>query len=149
MGLGPYRPATLPYSDPLNPHTSYEWDDQTGSGVKVYVLDTGIDVNHTEFGGRAVWGYTADQMVGTEDDNGHGTFCAGIVGSQTYGVAKNTSLIAVKVLDRNGLSAWDIVLDGLTWVLEQHQATDRSIVTMSLGAVGVLIFVNIQIVFLL
>ncbi|KAK2145037.1 hypothetical protein LSH36_707g01121 [Paralvinella palmiformis] len=126
----------LSYSDPINPSASYLWNEQTGSEVKVYVIDTGIDVNHTEFGRRATWGYTADQMVGTEDDNGHGTFCAGIIGSQTYGVAKEVSLIAVKVLDKNGLSAWNIVIDGLVWVLEQHQPGDNAIVSMSLGAVG-------------
>ncbi|KAJ9064663.1 hypothetical protein DSO57_1028024 [Entomophthora muscae] len=77
---------------------NYTYD---GSGVTVYVVDTGILISHPEFEGRARFGA---RFVGPndKDENGHGTHCAGTVGSKTYGVAKKASLVAVRVLDREG-----------------------------------------------
>ena len=63
----------------------------------MYVIDTGINIKHKEFGGRAMWGKTIPLDDEDIDGNGHGTHCAGIIGSKAYGVAKKARLIAVKV----------------------------------------------------
>ena len=71
--------------------------------MRAYILDTGIHASHTGFGGRASSGFTAiNDGRGTGDCNGHGTHVAGTVGSGTWGVAKNTALVAVRVRDCSG-----------------------------------------------
>lgn len=80
------------------------YEDQAGEGVDVYVLDTGIQTTHTEFGGRAVWGHAAFGLA-KNDKHGHGTHVAGIVGSSQFGVAKKSKIIAVKVLNDFGFGS--------------------------------------------
>lgn len=82
--------------------TSYTYDTSAGSGTCVYVIDTGISTTHPEFEGRATFlaNYAGDGS--NTDGNGHGTHCAGTVGSKTYGVAKKAKLFAVKVLGADG-----------------------------------------------
>jgi len=60
----------------------YEYDENGGDGVDVYVIDTGININHVEFEGRASWGTTIPVDDVDEDDNGHGTHVAGTIASQ-------------------------------------------------------------------
>ncbi len=74
-----------------------------GSGVRVYVLDTGLDLKHAEFGGRAVLGadFVGDPDAGDCHDGGglgHGTFVAGIIAGRTYGVAPGAELVRVQAL---------------------------------------------------
>jgi subtilisin family serine protease len=69
----------------------------------VYVIDTGIAITHPEFGGRATFLANFAGDGSNTDDNGHGTHCAGTIGSRTYGVAKNTNLFAIKVLNASGV----------------------------------------------
>jgi subtilisin family serine protease len=82
--------------------TSYTYDTSAGEGTCVYVVDTGIATEHPEFEGRATFlaNFAGDGK--NSDGNGHGTHCAGTVGSKSYGVAKKTKLYAVKVLDASG-----------------------------------------------
>jgi subtilisin family serine protease len=87
----------------------------TGAGVTAYVIDTGIDPTHPEFGGRAVVGYDALGGNGL-DCNGHGTHVAGIVGAKTYGAAKQVKLSGVRVLGCNGAGTWADVIEGIDWV---------------------------------
>ncbi len=104
----------------------------TGSGVKAYIIDTGIRTTHNEFGGRAQSGYTAiNDGNGTNDCNGHGTHVAGTVGSATYGVAKSVSLYAVRVLDCQGSGSNSGVIAGVDWVKQNH--TKPAVANMSLG----------------
>ena len=87
----------------------------TGAGVNIYVLDTGIDTSHPDFGGRAV--FDANFVGGPAGDcDGHGTVVAGIAGSTTYGVAKQATLHAVKVLDCDGGGKLSNLLEGVDWV---------------------------------
>jgi subtilisin family serine protease len=79
---------------------SYTYNN-TGAGVTVYVIDTGIETSHPQFGGRAAIGFDAYGGSG-QDCNGHGTHVAGTVGGTTYGVAKGVTLIGVRVLDCDG-----------------------------------------------
>jgi subtilisin family serine protease len=60
----------------------------TGSGVKAYIIDTGIRATHVELAGRVISGFTAiNDGLGTSDGNGHGTHVSGTVGGTTFGVA--------------------------------------------------------------
>lgn len=106
----------------------------TGSGVKAYIIDTGILGSHNEFGGRVISGYTAiSDGRGTTDCNGHGTHVAGTVGGSTYGVAKSVTLVPVRVLDCNGSGSNSGVIAGVDWVTTNHLAGQPAVANMSLG----------------
>ncbi|MFD3542051.1 S8 family peptidase [Streptomyces sp. NPDC058662] len=108
---------------------------RTGRGVTVYVVDTGINLRHQEFGGRARSGYNALWLEGSRDCNGHGTHVAATVGGSTYGVAKGVSLVAVKVADCRGDGSLSAILRGLEWMLKDHAAAPavRAVANMSMG----------------
>jgi subtilisin family serine protease len=104
----------------------------SGKGVHAYIIDTGIRVTHGEFGGRAQADFDAmsDGKKGI-DCNGHGTHVAATVGGQVFGVAKNVSLHAVRVLDCNGSGATSGVISGVDWVAANRQLP--AVANMSLG----------------
>jgi len=98
----------------------------------VYVIDTGINRNHVEFGGRAYHGYSSfNDGYGSWDPHGHGTHVAGTIGSAAYGVAKNASIYSVRVLDQYGFGSTSTVLDGINWVINNH--VSPSVANMSIG----------------
>ena len=107
--------------------------------IDTYVIDTGIDVDHPEFEGRATW--LANFVDSTNKDcHSHGTHCAGLVGSKTYGVCKDARLFAIKVLDCDGSGSTSSVISGIEHAYKRHlintKKSDkkvRSIVSMSLG----------------
>jgi subtilisin family serine protease len=106
----------------------------TGAGVTAYIIDTGIEFAHTDFGGRAKPGYDAVTAGGTADDcNGHGTHVSGTVGGAAYGVAKQVSLVAVRVLDCSGSGSTSGVLAGIDWVTGNHLPGQPAVANMSLG----------------
>ena len=109
----------------------------TGSGVKAYIIDTGIRLTHNDFGGRAITGYDAITSGGNASDcHGHGTHVAGTVGGATYGVAKGVTLVAVRVLDCGGSGTWSQVIAGIDWVTGDHSAGAPAVANMSLGGSG-------------
>jgi subtilisin family serine protease len=116
---------------PLNNKYTYNND---GTGVTVYVIDSGIRITHTQFEGRASHGFDAVDGGPADDCNGHGTHVAGTVGSAKYGVAKKVSLVAVRVLDCDGNGSFSGVIAGIDWVTEH--APLQAIANMSLGAPG-------------
>jgi subtilisin family serine protease len=108
----------------------------TGAGVTAYIIDTGILFSHADFGGRAVSGVDYVDGGAADDCHGHGTHVAGIVGGATYGVAKATRLVAVRVLDCAGSGDLFAILDGVDWVTEDHllNPTRPSVANMSLAS---------------
>ncbi|KAJ1556270.1 hypothetical protein HK405_003659 [Cladochytrium tenue] len=125
-----------------NPNKAdYVYGAGDGTGVSVYIIDTGIFVGHDEFEGRAVWGKTVPKKEDDEDGNGHGTHVAGIIAGKTFGVAKNATVIAVKVLDAEGSGSNSDVIRGIEYVATQHAAraaaatggTALSVANLSLG----------------
>ncbi|EHK27072.1 uncharacterized protein TRIVIDRAFT_33902 [Trichoderma virens Gv29-8] len=113
---------------------SYRYDKSAGNGTFAYVIDTGINTKHVEFGGRASVGYSviADDF---SDNSGHGTHVSGIIGGKTFGVAKQTEIIGVKVFLNNGGENSDVI-DGLQWAVRDILAKgrqSRSVINMSLG----------------
>ncbi|KAI8923806.1 peptidase S8/S53 domain-containing protein [Entophlyctis helioformis] len=114
----------------------YVYPKDAGANVDVYVLDTGINIAHPDFGGRASFGATFTND-GNLDVNGHGTHVAGIVGSTTYGVAKACNLIAVKVLGNDGTGPVSGIMDGVEWVASRMRSSNRrSVLNLSLGEGG-------------
>ncbi|NBB74721.1 MAG: S8 family serine peptidase [Bacteroidetes bacterium] len=110
---------------------TYEYG-ATGAGVTAYILDTGIRTSHSDFGGRASVGYDAvgDGQNG-QDCDGHGTHVAGTVGGTEWGVAKDVSLVAVRVLDCQGSGTISGVVAGVDWVTANAQLP--AVANMSLG----------------
>jgi subtilisin family serine protease len=92
---------------------------RTGSGVRVYVIDTGIETAHAQFGGRASVGYDATGGNG-QDCNGHGTHVAGTVGGSTYGVAKSATLVGVRVFQCANTGYTSDMVAGVDWVRGNH-----------------------------
>jgi subtilisin family serine protease len=108
---------------------SYTWTTD-GSGVHAYILDTGILTAHTEFGGRASFGFDAYGGNG-QDCHGHGTHVAGTVGGAEYGVAKAVNLVAVRVLNCQGSGTYSGIIAGVDWV--KNNASRPAVANMSLG----------------
>ncbi|MFD7311731.1 S8 family peptidase [Promicromonospora sp. NPDC059942] len=126
-GLDRIDQESLPLDD------SYTYGN-SGSGVTAYIVDTGILTTHEDFGGRAVSGTdTVDNDDDATDCAGHGTHVAGTVGGSSYGVAKDVSLVAVRVLDCSGSGTYDGVIAGIDWVTADHQAGEPAVANMSLG----------------
>jgi cerevisin len=112
-----------------------------GSKVQVYVIDTGINIGHQDFEGRAKWGTTIPDDDEDVDGNGHGSHVAGIIVGKTFGVAKKSKVHAVKVLRTSGFGSNSDVIKGVEWVMNQHmkrvkksqKRAPRTVANMSLG----------------
>lgn len=106
----------------------------TGTDVKIYVVDTGVDALHPDFNGRVLDGYDAfGDNLDQKDCQGHGTHVAGVIAGSKYGVAKKSSIIPVRVLNCSGQGNTTTLTSGIDWILDNHRAGDVSIVNMSLG----------------
>ncbi|MFE9763268.1 S8 family serine peptidase [Streptomyces sp. NPDC005808] len=115
---------------PLN--SSYTYPDSAGTGVTAYIIDTGVRITHSDFGGRASYGYDAvDNDNTAQDGNGHGTHVAGTVAGTSYGVAKKAKIVGVRVLDNAGSGTTAGVVAGIDWVTQN--AVKPAVANMSLG----------------
>ncbi|EDO18786.1 hypothetical protein Kpol_1028p61 [Vanderwaltozyma polyspora DSM 70294] len=118
----------------------YYYEDQfKGSNIAAYILDTGIYAEHPDFENRVIVG--ADMTgEGPGDSNGHGTHVAGILGSKTFGVAKNVTLVEVKVLTGRGSGNLTTVLSGIQFAVDhcrlmRETQGKQCVANMSLGTV--------------
>lgn len=115
---------------------SYDYD-FTGDGVHAYVIDTGIRETHDDFIGRVGNGIDfIDYDLTPQDCRGHGTHVASTLGGTAHGVAKGVTLHGVRVLDCEGRGTFSDVIEGMDWVLGQHNAADPpqlSVANMSVG----------------
>ncbi|MCU1348687.1 MAG: serine protease, partial [Acidobacteria bacterium] len=113
--------------------TTYVYN-STGAGVTAYIVDSGINTTHGDFGGRVTVGTdtVADGHNGV-DCNGHGTHVAGTVGGTTYGVAKGVSLVSVRVLDCTGSGFVSGIITGVNWAIGNH-TTGLAVMNVSVGA---------------
>ncbi|KAI9140063.1 peptidase S8/S53 domain-containing protein [Paraphysoderma sedebokerense] len=110
----------------------YTWT-VDGSNVDCYVVDTGIMASHHEFEGRIIQGASFIQNEDT-DLHGHGSHVAAIMAGASYGVAKNCSIIPVKIFNRLGRGSFTTIIAGLSWIAESvKQRKKPSVVNMSLG----------------
>lgn len=102
--------------------STYVYDSTAAQGTCVYVIDTGINVAHVDFGGRAI---NVANWVTTEpfdDLLGHGTAVAGTVGSNTYGVAKKTTIYSLKVCDQNGNCDVSNVVSAISYAVQDSKS---------------------------
>ncbi len=151
--IRPPRPTPTPTPTPVQPSqglpwgvgridAELAWGTSRGAGIDVAIIDTGIDKDHPDLqdnikGGvnfvRTIWFKPADPNA-WDDDNGHGTHCAGIVAAVNnsigvIGVAPSASLYAVKVLDKTGSGYVSDVVAGIEWA----KAKGIKVISMSLG----------------
>ncbi|AWK11219.1 serine protease [Streptomyces spongiicola] len=118
---------------PLN--QSYTYPDSAGDGVTAYIIDTGVRITHSDFGGRASYGYDAvDNDNTAQDGNGHGTHVAATVAGGSYGVAKKAKVVGVRVLNNSGSGTTAQVVAGIDWVTQN--AVKPAVANMSLGGGG-------------
>jgi subtilisin family serine protease len=144
----PGPPAILPVPAEATTHSwcltliglGADYAGPTGQGVKVAVLDTGIDLTHPDFAGRFPDGKNTSSFVPgqttVQDGHGHGTHCAGIVGGpaqsaggRRYGVAPAVELLIGKVLNDLGSGYDDQIIDGIAWAAD----AGARVISMSLG----------------
>ncbi len=133
-GTDPTKPATqtTPYGiTRIGGPTSY-----TGS-AKAWIIDTGIDFDHPDLNVNTDLAKTfIARTSSADDDNGHGTHCAGIVAAKNntigvVGVAAGATVVPVKVLDRRGSGAYSVIIAGVNYVASAAAAGD--VANMSLG----------------
>lgn len=118
----PWGLARISHRAPLTFRTynKYEYEADGGKDIKVYVIDTGINVDHVDFEGRATWGETIPAGDVDEDGNGHGSHCAGTIAGKKYGVAKLARPVAIKVLRSNGSGTMQDVIKGVDAATGMH-----------------------------
>ncbi|MEW2524477.1 S8 family peptidase [Streptomyces sp. NPDC047071] len=111
---------------------TFTYPNSAGSGVTVYVIDTGVRTTHSEFGGRARSGFDfVDNDPIAEDGNGHGTHVAGTIAGTKYGVAKKAKIVGVRVLNNQGSGTLSGVIAGIDFVT--RNARKPAVANMSLG----------------
>ena len=120
-------------------HAPAAWDTTEGAGVRVAIIDTGINIKHKDLQGKVDGGYDAisksEQADAYQDQNGHGTHVAGTVGALrdgkgVVGVAPKARLYAVRVLDADGSGSLSDVIDGIIWCANNG----IQVANMSLGS---------------
>ena len=113
---------------PLNGTYVYNY---TGTGVRAYVIDTGIRTAHAQFGGRATNVFDVNSGGTGQDCNGHGTHVAGTIGGSTYGVAKGVQLRGVRVFGCGSTTSTSNIIAGVNYVTSNRQLP--AVANMSVG----------------
>lgn len=121
------------------PDTKYRYPVQAGSGVKVYIIDTGISANASQLGSRLLPG---KDFTGGNDPSdcyygsGHGTHVAGTIASTKYGVAKLANVVPLRALSCLGSGQISWIVSAIEWAIADNPAGTRAVINMSLGATG-------------
>jgi subtilisin len=117
--------------------TAVDASSATGSGIRVAILDTGLDLEHPDFAGRAVMARSFVAGVTARDGRGHGTHCTGTAcgsaaprAGRRYGVASEAEIFAGKVLDDDGAGTDESILAGIEWAI----GNGCRVISMSLSA---------------
>jgi subtilisin family serine protease len=109
----------------------------TGYGVRVYVTDTGVRRTHQEFNGPVIAGPDfVDDDNDPQDCHGHGTHVAGTVAGRTVGVAKEATVVALRISNCEGNGSTDDSVASLEWIAANHPAGTPGVVNRSIGLSG-------------
>lgn len=130
----PYGLGRISHREPGT--RDYVFDSSAGEDTFIYVIDTGVNTEHTDFGGRATLGKSFISGSDGEDDQGHGTHCSGTAAGTKFGVAKKANIIGVKVLGADGSGSNSGVLRGIQWAVDdatEKGHINRTVLSMSLG----------------
>lgn len=124
------------------------WSSTRGAGVRVAVIDTGIDCSHPDLGPNCAGGYDATGSGSFSDDNGHGTHVAGTIGAVedgrgVVGMAPEARLYAVKVLDKKGRGWLSSIVKGILWTAENGVQVGN----MSLGSARGSLFMRMALMY--
>jgi beta propeller repeat protein len=139
--------ASLSESGPLIGQPEAEAAGYDGTGVTIAIIDTGIDYTHPHMGGstdvddfpnaKVMGGVNlVDETAPPMDDNGHGTGVADIaagIGTELRGIARDAGLVAVKVLNQDGIGGSSVVIRGIEWCIQNQATYDIKVINMSLG----------------
>ena len=107
------------------------WDKTKGEGVKIALIDTGVDASHPDLKDKIKYNFNAiDRSYNVTDEMGHGTMTAGLLVGEKTGVAPNAELYSIKVLDSNGHGSMAHVMDGISNAI----SLGVDILSISLGA---------------
>jgi serine protease len=116
---------------PLDSAFSYS---EAGKGVRAYVVDSGVRSTHRDFGGRVAAGFDALQGTTTEDCHGHGTHVAGTLAGKDHGVAKEATIVPVRIFDCDGRTSGGVYYAALDWIIDTHPSGTPGVVNLSLTA---------------
>ncbi|MEU2720426.1 S8 family peptidase [Streptomyces smyrnaeus] len=113
----------------------YGYPDSAGSGVRAYVVDSGVRVSHQDFGGRAVNGYdVVDGDKTAQDGANHGTHVSGTIAGTKYGIAKKAKIVAVRILGNDNRGTTADAVAGIDWMIKDHKAKGGpAVANMSIG----------------
>lgn len=112
---------------------TYTYNAGAGADVDIYVIDAGVRVTHQDFGGRARFGANVAGGTLKTDPDGHGTHCAGVAASETYGICKACNVISVIAFDDAHHCSAATILAGFHWVMHNANASRKSVISISLG----------------
>lgn len=116
-------------------NSDYVFKNEGGKGSTVYVLDTGVRMDHKEFKGRIRWGANFANNVDT-DENGHGTHVAGVSAGYSVGVSKFANIVAVKILDAHQRGTLSNFIRAMAWIIKDHAALGEGRSVINYSAVG-------------
>ncbi|TPX36332.1 hypothetical protein SmJEL517_g01531 [Synchytrium microbalum] len=101
---------------------AYHFPKSAGTGADIYIVDTGVNPHHVDLYPRVIFEVsTSSSSPSLQDENGHGTHCAGTSAGRKYGVAKNATIVAVRSLNAAGKGPFSDVIHGLQWVANRVQ----------------------------
>lgn len=117
---------------------TFNYPGTAGAGVRVYVLDTGVQSNLPGFDTRVAVGFDAlaglrDRSAANRDCHGHGTAMAGVIASSTYGIAKQATIVPVRVADCRGGISPEALVRGIDWVVKNHPRNTPGVVNLSVA----------------
>ncbi|RGB31541.1 peptidase S8/S53 domain-containing protein, partial [Rhizophagus diaphanus] len=117
----------------------FVYPDSAGKGVNIFIVDSGISLTHEQFDGRAKFGGSFCKDCKRDIIDRHGTFVASVAAGNTVGVARKANIIDVRVLNAKGEGSTANMIEGLSFVIDQHKngKNKNSVINMSLGVVPV------------
>jgi len=115
-------------------NNSFSYPSSAGEGVVAYVFDTGVDATHPDLAGRVSQGF---DVIGNNEANTdchyHGTHVAGTIAGTQFGVAKDASVVPLRVLNCSGSGSYSGVIRAINWVIATHPAGTPAVANLSLG----------------